>query len=495
MRSSLQTRITIAFIGLAVVPLVLVGIILALRAYTVQQTQALDLQGEVARRVSAEVTTFIQEREKELRLISEVRGLPELDREQQHDLLSALMSSQGVYEELTLLDSQGQEAVRLARREIISIDKHVNRAGADEFEKPKASGDTYYSSVHFDEDSGEPVMTIAISIFEIQSGDFVGVLVANFRFTAVWELMANAQQTGAGTVYIVDAQNRVVAHRDPSIVLQGTYFDPPEHDGFYSGLDGTPVALVVNHIQLGEQVFDVVAEKPASEALSLAINAVVVTVIAIVITLVTAGGLSLLIARRIVRPINALATTAQAIRAGDLSHQVEVTHQDEIGVLADAFNQMLVRLRRTLQNEREQREHLQSTIATYVEHMSQVAHGNLSGRIELEENGHSVEDDPLLVLGHNLNETTSSLRRMIKRQHDTASNLSAAVSEILAATKQQASGANEHSAAASQTSTNVDEVKAISQEVITRLQELADRHSTAHRGGVARRTACGARHH
>lgn len=48
MRSSLQTRLSIAFIGLAIVPLLLVGVILALRTFTVQQAQALNLQREVA---------------------------------------------------------------------------------------------------------------------------------------------------------------------------------------------------------------------------------------------------------------------------------------------------------------------------------------------------------------------------------------------------------------------------------------------------------------
>jgi nitrate/nitrite-specific signal transduction histidine kinase len=42
--------------------------------------------------------------------------------------------------------------------------------------------------------------------------------------------------------------------------------------------------------------------------------------------------------RQIVRPIQTLAATAQAISAGDLSQQVQITRYDELGVLAEVFN-------------------------------------------------------------------------------------------------------------------------------------------------------------
>ena len=49
--------------------------------------------------------------------------------------------------------------------------------------------------------------------------------------------------------------------------------------------------------------------------------------------------------RRIVRPIRALAATAQAISAGELWRKAETTSQDEIGVLSSTFNRMTAQLR------------------------------------------------------------------------------------------------------------------------------------------------------
>ncbi len=132
-----------------------------------------------------------------------------------------------------------------------------------------------------------------------------------------------------------------------------------------------------------------------------------------------------------------------------------------------------IHLHEMLQSEQEQREHLQATVQKYVEYMAEVGQGNLLARLTLDGDGHG-QGDPLLVLGHNLNEMTASLQGMILQIREAANNLSSAAAEILAATTQQALGANEQSAAISQTTTTVDEVKTISEQAIARAQEVVD---------------------
>ena len=109
MRRSIRVRLTVAFMGLAIGPLLLVGVVLAWRSYTMQQQQALYLQRQMAQRVSTQVTAFFAELENELRVVSKVQGLPKLDRDKQHSVLSELLLYQHVFEELVLLDTQGQE--------------------------------------------------------------------------------------------------------------------------------------------------------------------------------------------------------------------------------------------------------------------------------------------------------------------------------------------------------------------------------------------------
>ncbi len=54
--------------------------------------------------------------------------------------------------------------------------------------------------------------------------------------------------------------------------------------------------------------------------------------------------LAWLLADRVLRPVKAVTETARSISGGDLSRRIPVTGHDEIGVLAETFNDMLARL-------------------------------------------------------------------------------------------------------------------------------------------------------
>jgi PAS domain S-box-containing protein len=150
-------------------------------------------------------------------------------------------------------------------------------------------------------------------------------------------------------VYIVDAQNKVIAHRDPSVVLRGTAYHVPDQDGIHPGLTGSSVVVAVDKIRLGDQQFNIVAEQAVVDALALAINTILITISLMAGALIISALLGLVIVRQIVHPIQAMATTAEAISAGDLSRQVQVTSRDEVGVLATAFNSMTTQLRQSLE--------------------------------------------------------------------------------------------------------------------------------------------------
>ena len=221
-------------------------------------------------------------------------------------------------------------------------------------------------------------MTIAVPLLDVRTGLVDGVLVSEVRLKKIWDLITNLQISPGQSVYIVDAQNKVVAHRNPSVVLRGTTFHVPDQDGIQPGLASVSpmlavdtreglsiqslvarltspnVVLAVDTIRFGEQEFNIIAEQTVAEALALAITTILITVSLIVAALVMSVALGLVIVRQVVQPIQAMATTAQAISAGDLSRQVQVTSRDEVGVLAAAFNSMTAQLRQSLESLEQQ---------------------------------------------------------------------------------------------------------------------------------------------
>ena len=346
MRTSIRARLTGAFVGLAVGPLLLVGVFLAWQSFTVQTEQAVQLQHEVARGASTQVADFIGDVELQLSTVLEDIGVAHHDdNDHIHTNLSRLLAQHDVFEELTLINDRGLEVERISRLTPAASIVLGDRSGADEFVVPMASGEVYYSAVWFDQESGEPLMTLAVPLIDTRRVVVTRVLVADIRLKKAWDLIAGIRVGDSGSAYIVDQMGLVVAHRNPSVVLRGTDFSVPEQDGIHTGLDGSKVVLASEKMRLGDQSLFIVTERPVSEALALTIQSVLTIVVVLTMALAFASALVFLAVRQIVRPIQSLATTAKAITEGNLSPQIEVRGTDEVGQLAETFRLMVGKLK------------------------------------------------------------------------------------------------------------------------------------------------------
>jgi HAMP domain-containing protein len=340
----LQVKLIISALILMILPLVIVSAIVSFQTFNSQRSQALNEQRLIAGSVARDVEYYILERVNELRTLTEVRGIEQLSTEEQRNLLANLLSSQDVYDELVLLDGNGQEKVYISRLSLITGADLKNRTGQPEFERPLETSETYFGPVNFDEASGEPYEIVSLPLFDLRSGDLTNVLIARLRFKPVWELMEQPDVTGGAMVYMVDSNNRVVAHANPSVALQALMVNLPIEDGFTTGLDGTQVALARTSIELGDQSFAIVAENPQEVALALATGNLKITIFITLIAMVVASGVAMYSSRFITNPITDLAHAADAISTGDLDQRVNISPRDEIGTLANAFNSMAAQL-------------------------------------------------------------------------------------------------------------------------------------------------------
>ncbi len=349
--NSLRTRLTLVFIIVAVVPLLILAGLIAWLSFGAMRDQAITLQQSITRQLATEVGAYLNQRQNELQTLVDTRSIGNLDPTSQQELLAGLLANQSAYQELTLVDQNGQEQIRLSRSSMIADSDLVSRADSEAFLEPANSGEVYYSPVRFDETIREPLMTIAIPVIDLRSGQVSHILIAELRFNNIRELVRNFRK-GENYAYIVDKQGNVVAHVDPSVVLRQTTFDLPFTDGGErtSGLSGSDVILAATPVEFDSQTLIAVAEQSYNEATRLAWNLVfwvgAFTLIALAVAVVAA----LVIVRQIVRPIEKLSAGVQAVQEGDLSQTVEVSSKDEIGQLAETFNGMTVQLRETIDN-------------------------------------------------------------------------------------------------------------------------------------------------
>jgi len=348
MQYSIRTRLAITFFVMAASLLLVVGVVLAWQSYVTDQKRALALQSEQALRISEQVKSYMLSQEIALNEIVHVRGLSDLNPNEQTKLLSELLAFTDAFNSLALLSNNGKEQIVVSQIEI--VDQLRDRSTASEYTVPKANGQVYYSPVKFLEETGEPFFFISIPILDLRTGAVKNVLVANVRFKPIWDLLANLSLDEGSTAYIVDSNKRIIAHNNPSVVLRNTLFTVPDQNGIHKGADGNNVVLAAEKIALGLQEFTIVAETPTSRAFAGIIRTEATIAVLLLLAVALAGGLGWLAARQIVGPLEELADTAKQIALGDLSHKANIRRKDEIGTLGITFNQMTDQLREVLTN-------------------------------------------------------------------------------------------------------------------------------------------------
>ncbi len=344
--TSLRTRITFIAVGLAISPLIIVGMIIGIRSFTRLESQSLALHRQVAESVGSKIKALVDQRVNELRLLDVLHSLARQPRNGQRATMSTLLFQQPTYQELVLLDAQGRESIRLSRSDVRLDHQVPSRAERDEFRIPFNQRVIYFSSVRFDAELGEPILTIGLPLSDLQSDKIAAVLVADLRFKMVWELLVTlASSFQQSEVYVTDEHGRIVAHRNPTIVLQRTRYDLPEIDGRGTGLSQQSAIIARDVLQLGMHKLIVVAEQPLQQALALATENLYMIIVLTAVALLLASVLVILIMRRTVKPIEELGVAARTLSSGDFSVRVPLSSRDEIGQLAFAFNQMVDNLK------------------------------------------------------------------------------------------------------------------------------------------------------
>jgi PAS domain S-box-containing protein len=107
--------------------------------------------------------------------------------------------------------------------------------------------------------------------------------------------------------------------------------------------------------------------------------------------------LAVIMAQRIVRPIEALALSAQAISGGDFSQRVEVSGQDEIADLSRAFNSMSSQLQQSLiglEQEIAERRQVEEALRESEQRLRSIIEHSPDGILLLDESGIIIEWNP-----------------------------------------------------------------------------------------------------
>jgi signal transduction histidine kinase len=309
------------------------------------------LQREMAQGAAFKIQQYVQDIERTLRAsaLAQEIVMSGLTESYKFELLKLLKVAPAVTD-AAVTDATGHELFKVSRVRMFLPQELSDHSDSEAFAQAR-SGRTFFGGVYFVRES-EPYMTIAIPI-ERFAGEIVGVLIAEVNLKYIWEVVARIKVGIAGYAYVVSHEGDLIAHPDISLVLQRRNIQHLSQ--VQTALAGASDLFIPLPNLAGEKVFAayaaipdlgwaVLVERPAAEAYAPLYASMFRTSILLLLGLGMAVLASVLIGRRLVRPLAILRRGAARIGQGDLDHRLHINTGDEFQALAEEFNRMATQL-------------------------------------------------------------------------------------------------------------------------------------------------------
>jgi putative methionine-R-sulfoxide reductase with GAF domain len=355
---NLMVTLAIAFFTLSVVALLVnSGLALYTTIRTSQESIAARQQ-LVAQDASKTVSSFIQEKFGALETAVEYANPALADTFTRKNILESLFGLDPAFRQFALLDRQGRQLTQASRVSQSLSPQFVLQLNSDLSTKT-VDGQRYISSIYIDDNTSEPLITIAIPIKNVL-GDYQASLAAELNLKFMWNLVDQIEVGETGYAYVVDNEGNLIAFGDTARILRGENLkhiskvqefienlsasaDITAESTNYTGLLGETV--VGSYVPLGTPQWAVLTELPTTEAYRPIIQSAI-TSLAITLALAILAGLAgIFVARRLSAPLIDLSNVATEISKGNLSLEAKVSGPAEIAQLASTFNIMTARLR------------------------------------------------------------------------------------------------------------------------------------------------------
>ncbi|HEX5689871.1 MAG TPA: cache and HAMP domain-containing protein, partial [Roseiflexaceae bacterium] len=354
-RTSIANRLRWSYLLSSTLPLLLVGALLLKINTDAQQSRILSDQKGLATRVSRDVGRYIANIQRDL----DLRMRPGASLDQAVDPLADAATNLSVRNspnliDIAVIDDTGKERLRVHRLLRTQAAQLRDQSGDDAVQRALQQGQNTYSPIAPNNDGVRSfLMTRPL---HNDAGITVGVLRAEVSAEPLVSELNIADVTASNYAYLVDRESGTVLLDDGQ-----PGFTPPSEIQTLLNSDGTatytgardqavigailPVALDNTGDAL---TWSVVVEQPADIALASVRRSVMLLTLLVIVAGLLALFWAFRQARRFLQPLAALREGAGALGSGHLEHRIVPLGNDELGDLANTFNQMADHLQESL---------------------------------------------------------------------------------------------------------------------------------------------------
>lgn len=327
-------------------------------SFQAQQKIILTNQKLIAKNAANAVEYFIREKFTILESASKRRNIPITPSRAQEPTLERLMGLEPAFRQLILFDSEKKETARISRITKIASAQPEHFSREQLFQRT-TNKETYIGPVYIDEITSEPMMMMAVPVTDV-FGDYLGTLTAELNLKFMWDLMGRIRIGENGVAYVVEKHGYLIAYRDIAPVLKrenlahlrevdifvkeksaAPDISPRISRGINNGL------VVASHVPLSSPEWAVIVELPVLEAYQPVVMTLILSGSVMLVSLILAVISGVFLSRRVTKPVIELRDAAKKIGKGQLSLEIDIRSNNEIGDLAKSFNLMVNDLKTT----------------------------------------------------------------------------------------------------------------------------------------------------
>ena len=363
MRSRLFIKYTVLFVAVVVLALVANGAFEVWFLYQEHKASLINVQEQQAVAAADKIEEFITQIESQVGWTTQLPWTDGTLDQRRFDALRLLRQVPAITE-LAQIDATGREQIKVSR---LTMD--VIGSGADYSSKPEFSQavahKVYYGPVYFRRES-EPYMTLSLTGTRRDTG----VSIAQVNLKLIWDVVSKIKVGEHGRAYVVDADGRLIAHPDISLVLRNTDMSRlaqvrsaqkgSSTEDVQRAVDITGHDVLTAYAPVNPLGWFVFVETPIEEAYAPLYKSIARTGYVLLGALALAFVAGVFLAGRMVVPIQALRVGAARIGSGDLGQRIAIKSGDEVEALATQFNDMASKLQESytdLEKKVEQRTH------------------------------------------------------------------------------------------------------------------------------------------
>lgn len=377
-RGRLQTRLTLLILAITVPVLAALVLLVTDRAREQLEQGANERLRTHQSSVRTNTEMWLDLHIRALQQLVSQPDIVSMDPARQKPVLQTMAAA---YPYMYLISTIGLDGVNVARSDNAAPMNYSDR----QYFRNARDGAPVSFQVLIGRTTNKPALVVSMPIKD-SSGKIIGVGMFASELTKITENLQNIRIGQTGYAYIVSADNYLVAHPNPEVLLK---------DNQLVNVQNNPPVKALRQQQpiLGKTFTDDQGVRWRFEAQEMNYGWIVVVqqqeaellgslrMFQAIAWGALAMGVALLLVmawltfRQAFRPINALMDTVAAITGGDLTRVATVSSEDEIGALARAFNSMTEQLRGLivgLEQRVAERTHELETRSRYLEAAAQV---------------------------------------------------------------------------------------------------------------------------